>query len=101
MSRWSPPRGIAQWRHWDAVAFCAGAVPLLVLALFYAEAAPAALNTALLVISLLVYPVAAFFAWRQRDGRLAAAGALLLLLAVLIASPMILLLAACLMGDCI
>ena len=40
----SPPRRIAQWRHWDAVAFCAGAVPLLMLALFYADAAPAALG---------------------------------------------------------
>lgn len=101
MSRRSPPDGIAQWQHWDAAAFCAGAIPLLVLALFYADAAPATFNIALLVLSLLVYPVAAFFAWRQRDGRLAAAGALLLLLALLIASPMILLLAACLMGNCI
>lgn len=101
MSERSEARGIAHWRHWDAAAFCAGAGPLLVLVLFYAEAAPAGLNEVLLAVSLLIYPVAAFFAWRQRDGRLAAAGALLLLLAVLIASPMILLLFACLMGDCI
>ena len=101
MSGRSEARGIAGWRHWDAAAFCAGAAPLLVLALFYADAAPAALNTALLVVSLLIYPVAAFFAWRQGDGRFAAAGALLLLLAVLIASPLILLLVACLMGNCI
>jgi len=101
MSERSAQHGVAGWRHWDAAAFCAGATPLLVLALFCADAAPAAFNTALLIVSLLIYPVAAFLAWRQGDGRLAAAGALLLLLAVLIASPMILLLVACLMGDCI
>lgn len=101
MTEGSAPHGIAGWRHWDATALCAGAIPLLVLALFYAGVTPAAFDTALLVVWLLIYPVAAFFAWRQGDGRLAAAGALLLLLAVLIASPMILLLAACLMGNCI
>ncbi|KTE06576.1 hypothetical protein [Sphingopyxis sp. H115] len=101
MSEGGEARGVARWRHWDAAAFGAGAVPLLVLTLFYTDVAPAAFNTVLLVAALMIYPVATFFAWRQRDGRLAAAGALLILLATLIASRLILMLSACLMGDCI
>lgn len=93
--------GIAGWKYWDAIALLAGAVPLIILALFYSEATPATLNALLLILSLVTYPIATLLSWRQGDCRLAAAGGMLLILAVAIASPLILLLTACLMGDCI
>lgn len=101
MSERAERRAIAGWKYWDATALVAGAGPLVVLALFYGEAAPAAFNTSLLVLSLVIYPIAAFASWRQGDSRLAATGGILLILAIVIASPLILLLAACAMGDCI
>ena len=95
------PRGSAGWKHWDLAALLAGGVPLIVLLLFHAEAAPAEINILLLSGALVVFGLGAIFSWRQGDARLAAAGGLLLILALAIASPMILLLFACLMGNCI
>ncbi|MDO9364461.1 MAG: hypothetical protein Q7T60_16155 [Sphingopyxis sp.] len=92
---------MATWKYWDATALVFGAVPLVVLGLFYSGATPASFNTLLLILSLLIYPIAALVSWRQGDYRLAATGGILLILAIVIASPLILLLTACLMGDCI
>ncbi|OHC98798.1 MAG: hypothetical protein A2885_17265 [Sphingopyxis sp. RIFCSPHIGHO2_01_FULL_65_24] len=92
---------MAAWRHWDTAALCAGATPLVILALYYADIGPAAFQMLLLAISLMLYPVAATFALRQGDGWLAVAGGLLLLAAIVIALPLLLLVMACLTGDCI
>lgn len=93
--------GVAGWKHWDATAFVASLVPLLVLFFFHNDIAPSEVNVLLLIGSLVTYATGALFSRRQGDGRLAAAGGLVLVLAIVIASPWILLLVACLTGNCI
>jgi len=98
-----------RWKHWDVLAFAAGAIPIFLAIIASAAGIDSggmmifagSAGTELWLASLLcaaVFFIGAVAGWRFGNRRLIAAGGLLL---ALCAAPSLLLLAACLNGNCI